>query len=83
MKLGYTKDEVIKMTKDFPPIYGLSIENMKQKISDVISLGYSRGDVIKMTKTFPKLYGFSIENIKKKISDIKKEWWKSHKIVEI
>ena len=32
LKIGYTKEEVIKMTKSFPPIYGLSIENMKQKI---------------------------------------------------
>ena len=30
--LGYTKEEVIRMTKSFTPIYGLSIENMKQKI---------------------------------------------------
>ena len=32
LKIGYTKEEVITMTKSFPPIYGLSIENMKQKI---------------------------------------------------
>ena len=27
--IGYTKEEVIKMTKGFPQIYGLSIENIK------------------------------------------------------
>lgn len=32
LKIGYTKEEVIKMTKILPSIYGLSIENMKQKI---------------------------------------------------
>lgn len=32
LELGYTKEEVIKMTKTFPTIYGYSIENMKQKI---------------------------------------------------
>lgn len=29
--LGYMQEEVIKITKQFPSIYGLSIENMKQK----------------------------------------------------
>lgn len=32
LKIGYTKEEVIKMTKILPSIYGFSIENMKQKI---------------------------------------------------
>lgn len=32
LKIGYTKEEVIKMTKSLPSVYGYSIENMKQKI---------------------------------------------------
>lgn len=32
LECGYTKEEVIKMTKTLPQIYSLSIENMKQKI---------------------------------------------------
>ena len=32
IKLGYTKEEVIKITKTFPQIYSLSIETIKQKI---------------------------------------------------
>ncbi|CDD29401.1 toxin-antitoxin system toxin component Fic family [Clostridium sp. CAG:433] len=37
LKMGYTKEEVIKMTKSSPQIYSYSIENMKQKIEDIIS----------------------------------------------
>ena len=65
--LGYSKEEVIKMTKTLPAIYGYSIENMKQKITNIESLGYSKEEVIKMAKTLPTIYGLSIENMKQKI----------------
>ena len=45
-KLGYIRAEVIKMTKKLPSIYGLSIDNIKQKIEDMKKLGYSKEEVI-------------------------------------
>ena len=66
-KLGYSKEEVIKMTKSLPAIYGYSIDNIKQKIEDMEKLGYSKEEVIKMTKSLPTIYGLSIDNIKQKI----------------
>ena len=68
LSLGYSGEDIMKMTKTLPTIYGYSIENMKQKINDVISLGYSKDEVIKMTKVLPAIYGLSIENIKQKIN---------------
>ena len=65
--MGYTKEEIIKMTKSLPSIYSYSIENMKQKIEDIISLGYTKEEVIKMTKILTSIYGLSIENMKQKI----------------
>ena len=70
LKMGYTKEEVIKMTKSSPQIYSYSIENMKQKIEDIISLGYTKEEVIKMTKILPAIYGLSIESMKQKIDDM-------------
>ena len=67
LECGYTKEEVIKITKILPAIYGLSIENMKQKIVDIMDLGYTKEEVIKMTKTLPQIYSLSIENMKQKI----------------
>ena len=67
LECGYTKEEVIKMTKALPAIYGLSIENMKQKIVDIMKLGYTKEEVIKMTKALPQIYSLSIENMKQKI----------------
>ena len=55
------------MTKSLPQIYGLSIENIQQKIEDLKKLGYSQEEVIKMTKSLPQIYGLSIENIKQKV----------------
>ena len=34
ISLGYNQEEVIKMTKMHPALYGYSIENIKQKIED-------------------------------------------------
>ena len=65
-KLGYSKAEVIKMTKKLPSIYGLNMDNMKQKIEDVKKLGYSKEEVIKMTKNLPAIYGYSIDTYKTK-----------------
>ena len=67
LKNGYSKEEVIKMTKSLPQIYGYSIENMKQKIEDIMLLGYSKEEVIKMTKSLPQIYSLSKENMKQKI----------------
>ena len=35
-QLGYSQEEIIKMTKMLPAIYSYSIENIKQKIKDVV-----------------------------------------------
>ena len=56
LDLGYTKEEVLKMTKVLPTLYGLSIENIKQKIEDMIDLGYTKEEVLKMTKLYPNIY---------------------------
>ena len=69
LKIGYTKEEVIKMTKSSPSIYSCSIENIKQKIEDMITLGYTKEEIIKMTKSLPSIYSYSIENMKQKIED--------------
>ena len=67
-ELGYTKTDVIKMTKHLPQLYNLSKKNIKVKIVFLISLGYTKADVIKMTKLLPSLYGYSKENIEEKIT---------------
>lgn len=50
-----------------PQLYSLSIENIKQKISNLINLGYSQKEVIQVTLKFPQLYGYSKEKIEQKI----------------
>ena len=72
ISLGYTKEEVIKMTKVLPSLYGYSEQKIINKIDFLISLGYTKEEVIKMTKALPSLYGLSEENIREKIEYLKK-----------
>ena len=83
ISLGYSKEEVIKMTKSFPQIYDLSLENIKQKIEGIEELGYNREEVIKMTKSFPSIYGLSIENIKQKIEDIEALGYSREEVIKM
>ena len=82
-KLGYSRAEVIKMTKSQPAIYGYSIDNIKQKIEDMEKLGYSRAEVIKMTKSQPAIYGYSIDNIKQKIEDMEKLGYSKEEVIKM
>ena len=83
LECGYTKEEVIKITKILPAIYGLSIENMKQKIVDIMDLGYTKEEVIKMTKILPSIYGLSIENMKQKIVDIMELGYTKEEVIKM
>ena len=71
ISLGYSRDDVIKMTNVSPALYNYSVENIRKKIVDLISLGYSYNNVIEMTRSLPTLFGLSIENIKQKITFLK------------
>ena len=39
MKMGYSYDEVLKMSKTFPAIYGLNLESLGEKIDFYNSIG--------------------------------------------
>ena len=82
-KLGYSKEEVIKMTKSQPAIYGYSIDNIKQKIEDMEKLGYSKEEVIKMTKSLSQIYGYSIDNIKQKIEVMEKLGYSREEVIKM
>ena len=66
LKLGYKREEIIKITKSLPEIYGYSTRTIEQKMKDMISLGYTRKEVINMTKDLPAIYGYSKKNMKQK-----------------
>ena len=82
-KLGYSKEEVIKMTKSLPSIYNLSIDNIKQKIEDMEKLGYSKAEVIKMTKSMPSIYSYSIDTLKQKIEDMEKLGYSRAEVIKM
>ena len=82
-KLGYSRAEVIKMTKSQPAIYGYSIDNIKQKIEDMEKLGYSKEKVIKMTKSLLAIYSYSIDTLKQKIEDMEKLGYSRAEVIKM
>ena len=71
-KLGYTKEQIIRMTTLHSAIFTYTMNNMERKIADLVHLGYTKEQVIKMTYELPQIYGLTIENLKQKIFFIRK-----------
>ena len=83
ISIGYSQEDIIKMTKTLPSIYGYSIENMKQKIEALKELGYNQEEIIKMTKVLPAIYSLSIENMKQKIEYLKELGYSQEDIIKM
>ena len=66
MTLGYTKEEILKITKNIPSIYSHSIENIKSKLDNLILLGYSKTEVLAITANYPAIFCLSTESLNQK-----------------
>ena len=66
MEKGYTLEEVVKMTKTVPSLFGYSEESLSKKYQYFIDKGYTLEEIIKMTKTLPALFNYSEESLNKK-----------------
>ena len=64
------KDDVLKMSKTLPQIYGYSINSINNKFSNMEDLGFKKEEIITMTKSFPQIFGITTNNIKQKIDYI-------------
>ena len=82
-ELGYSRGDVIKITKSLPGIYSRNIKNIQEKIEDIQKLGYSREDVIKMTKSLPAIYSLSIEYMQEKIEDMQKLGYRKEDVIKM
>ena len=82
-KLGFSREDIIKMLKFLPPIFGYSMDNINKKLTDLEELGYSREDIIDMIKAFPTIMGYSIDNIKKKFDDLEKIGFSEDEIISM
>ena len=67
---GYTKEDVVKMTKSFPTLYSLDANYIRKRTLEIMKLGYTHDEVLKMIKLYPTIYSFGIESMKKKIEDM-------------
>ena len=60
---GYSKKDIIKMTKSLPTIFSYSEETIENKFKYLESKRYSKQDIIKMTKLLPAIFGYSKQDI--------------------
>lgn len=70
LNLGYTREQIIKLTVRFPHVLSCSEEDIINKINNIIKLGYTKKNILKMTTSIPQLYGLNIENMQIKINDM-------------
>lgn len=70
ISLGYTQEEILKMTKILPDIYSRNIDTLKQKIKTMQEIGYTKEEIIKMTANFSPIYSLSIDSIKQRMQDM-------------
>lgn len=66
LDLGYTKEQVIRITLKYPSIFGSKIESISQKIEDLITLGYSRQNVFEMIQKHPQILSYNKDKIMEK-----------------
>ena len=71
INLGYTKNDIIKIAKTLSNMFCYNVENMQQKIDDMMLLGYTKVEVMKMIKNLPSIFCYTIENIKQKMEDMR------------
>lgn len=69
-KLGYSRENIIKIMVASSKIFYYDSETIKQKIQDIKDLGYSDEEVLKMTSIFPSLLIYGIDYIRQKIIDL-------------
>ena len=83
LDVGYSQDDIIKITKGLPSIYSITAENIKQKIESMEGLGYSKEEVLKIGKSLPGIYGYKIENIKQKIEYMESLGYSKEEVLKI
>ena len=67
-ELGFTRQDIVKISKIFPSIYTYNINTIRKRLDDFCSLGYSSEEVIKMMISSPTLFGLSKEHIEEKLN---------------
>ena len=65
---GYTKEQIIQMTKHTPSLYSCSAESIEHKYKELLSLGYTKEDIIYITRIAPVIFTYNSEKIKEKMN---------------
>ena len=83
ISLGYSPNDIRKLTTSFPAIYTYSLNNLKEKVKNMNELGYSNSDIKKMSKIDSSIFGLSVKLIKQKIEDMVKMGYTEKDIIRM
>ena len=82
-KNGIEGEEFIKITMITPNIIMESIENIKNRIQELISLGFRKTDVFQMIQSYPYILGIHTSQIQSKLEDLMKLSFSKNAVITI
>ena len=65
--LGYSHNNIVKITVSEPSIYDYNIDSILMKIREFMNMGYTKEEVVKMTNAFPCLFTLSASSMRTKM----------------
>ena len=68
LSLGYTCDEIIKISISCISLYTFSLDTIKSKVECLLNFGYKLEEVTRIIYLYPRIFNLGIENIKRKVS---------------
>lgn len=81
--LGFSPNQIIKMTSALPPIFGHSEENLRNKVFDMEELGYSRNQIIRMASNFASIFTYSINTMKTRLVEIESLGYRRGQVIRM
>lgn len=68
-KLGFTHEEMLKITKSFACVFRYSDEVIINKFYELLKMGYTNKQLVKMIVKSPNILGFDIDYLKSKFKN--------------
>lgn len=82
-KLGFTHEEMLKITKSFACVFRYSDEVIINKFYELLKIGYTNEQLIKMIVKSPNILGFDIDYIKSKFKNYVDLGFKYAKVIKM
>lgn len=69
-KNSFSNEDIIYITIENPNVFNMSLENIKNKLSDISKLGFKKNLVFQMLKTYPLILDISFKILESRIEHL-------------